>query len=278
VKRAFRILSGIIVFSIPCSLIPVPCLSQTVNLVASNTRSLSSLFTGKLCIQPANNSGAVIGFQYGGGGQGVTTQVCFNVTAGVLQSGVTVPDTFLTTPQNLCLFTQLIDPTQPLLKRVVSTLPCLQPASSGQNWCTTASGVTTCNLDNYQVNSLPLQIAYGWAFSPLITLTDAATITLNVNQQRQSAALLMLNASVPYRTINVTGLAIGDSFLLTITPVYSSIDPEGVGFGTGCNWQMVTATGYTSLSNGFVIPPGQATSAILAVTYDGTNCNVTEIQ
>ncbi len=226
---------------------------------------------------PANNAGAVIGFQYGGGGQGVTSQSCWSVYAGALQSGVTVPDTYLTNPRNLCLYTTLVDLTK-RPQQVVGTFPCLQPASSGQDWCVTTSGVTTCNLDNYHPNAVPLNLSYGLALSPLITLTDAPSITLNVNQQLQSAAVLQLSASVPYRVLNVTGLSMGDSFLMTITPVYTSASPQGIGFGTGCNWQMVTPSGFTSLANGFVIPPGVSVSAILAVTYDGTNCNVTEVQ
>lgn len=252
--------------------------AQTVNLTASTVKTVGgATFTGKLCMVPANNAGTVIGFQYGNGGQGITSQSCWNVQAGALQSGVTVPDTYLTSPRNLCLYTTLVDLTK-RPQQVVGTFPCLQPASSGQDWCVTTSGVTTCNLDNYHPNAVPLNLAYGLAFSPLVTLTDAASITLNVNQQLQSAAVLQLSASVPYRVLNVTGLSTGDSFLLTITPVYTSAAPEGIGFGTGCNWQIVTSGGTTPLSNGFVIPPGVSVSAILAVTYDGTNCNVTEVQ
>jgi hypothetical protein len=142
-----------LLLSLGCALACFAAGAQTVNLTAWNTKTLSGkTFTGKLCIVPTNNSGAVINFQYGLGGQGTTNQVCFQVTAGVLQSGVTVPDTYLTNPQNLCLNAQLIDPTQSPQwpsKSVVGTFPCLQPASSGQSWCSTTGGVTTCDLDNY---------------------------------------------------------------------------------------------------------------------------------
>jgi hypothetical protein len=124
--------------------------AQTVNLTAANTQTLAGkTFTGKLCVIPTNNGGVPISFQYGNGGQGILSQVCFNVTQGALQTGVTVPDTYLTNPKNLCLYAQLIDPTQPTAKQIVGTYPCLQPASSGQSWCSTSAGVTTCDLDNY---------------------------------------------------------------------------------------------------------------------------------
>src|SRR6516162_8396320 len=103
-----------------CALIAVTAGAQTVNLIASNTKTLSGkTFTGKLCMVPANNAGAVINFQYGGGGQGTTHEVCFQVTSGALWGGVTVPDTNLTNPQNLCLYARLVDPTLPPAKQNV---------------------------------------------------------------------------------------------------------------------------------------------------------------
>jgi hypothetical protein len=127
--------------------------AQTVKLTASHITSGASPgtpFTGKLCFVPANNGGAVINFQYGGGGQGTTQQSCYLVTNGVLQSGITVPDTALTNPLNLCLYAQLINPTQPAQKQNVGTYSCIQPASSGQSsWCSGSGTSTVCNLDNY---------------------------------------------------------------------------------------------------------------------------------
>jgi len=146
-----------LIVSMMIALASLAASAQTVTLTASSIKTLSgTTFTGKLCMVPANNNGTVLShFQYGGGGQGVTSQVCYQVTAGALQSGVTVPDTYQTNPQNLCLYTQLIDPSQPLQKRVVGTFPCLQPASSGQNWCSTTGAVITCNLDNYSPSETP---------------------------------------------------------------------------------------------------------------------------
>jgi hypothetical protein len=139
-----------------CALAAFMARAQTVTLTAANIKTLSgAAFSGKLCMVPADNNGHVIGFQYGNGGQGVTSRVCWQVTSGVLQSSVTVPDTYQTNPQNLCLYTQLIDPSQTGQAQIVRTYPCLQPASSGQNWCSIASDVTICNLDNYQPSTTP---------------------------------------------------------------------------------------------------------------------------
>lgn len=136
-----------ILIALLCALCGITAGAQTVMLTASHTRTLNgTLFTGKLCMVPANNNGAVIPFQYGGsgGGQGTTHEVCFQVTAGALWGGVSVPDTNLTNPQNLCLYTRLVDPTQPPAKQNVGLYPCLQPAANN-SWCSAG----TCNLDNY---------------------------------------------------------------------------------------------------------------------------------
>lgn len=89
-----------------------------------------SAVTGRLCIYPASLAGGTQGFTFGGTGQGSTAQKCFSVTAGVLQSGVYFPDTSATNPQNLCIFAQLIDPSQPAGRQLVRTWPCLQPSGS----------------------------------------------------------------------------------------------------------------------------------------------------
>jgi hypothetical protein len=141
--------------------------AQTVNLVSSAVNPIGGPgFNGKLCIFPANNAGLAIPFQLGGGGVGLETKVCYGISGGALQSGVTVPDTYQTTPQNLCLYTTVESYTAPPgQSAIVNTYPCLQPASlgpavSGANpWCSTVSGVTTCDLDDYvppaAPNSLP---------------------------------------------------------------------------------------------------------------------------
>jgi hypothetical protein len=126
--------------------------AQTVNFVASGVRNLGGAgFTGKLCFLPTNNSGAPVNFTYSGGGQGTDQQVCDPVSGGTLQSGVTLPDTYLTTPQFLCIYTTLVSNTlvngQP---QVINKWPCLQPGSSGQSsWCSVSGGVTTCDFDSY---------------------------------------------------------------------------------------------------------------------------------
>ena len=88
--------------------------------------------TGQLCLSAVGVSGSPQGFMFGSGGQGTTQAKCFSVTAGVLQSGVTVPDTSVSTPANLCLAATLTDRLAPASRNPVRTWSCLQP--SGSSW------------------------------------------------------------------------------------------------------------------------------------------------
>lgn len=71
--------------------------AQNSTIVASNIGDVGgNLTTGTWCVTPAQP------FVRGGGGNVVPTQVCYAVTAGVLQSGVVLPDTSLTNPAHVC--------------------------------------------------------------------------------------------------------------------------------------------------------------------------------
>ena len=137
-------------FVILLAVVIAPAFGQvaTVTFTASKLANLAGKpVTGQLCITPTNSAGAPVGFQFGGGGQGTQSQTCFAVTAGAFSAPVV--DTALSNPANVCLAAQLLNPSAPPNQRLVRSWSCLQPASTGQYWCSTASGVTTCNLDNY---------------------------------------------------------------------------------------------------------------------------------
>ena len=133
--------------------VPVFAQLDTVNLTANHLANVGGqLVSGALCLTPTNGNGTPLTFTFGGGGQGTQNAVCYPVTSGVLAAQPVV-DTAQSNPLNICLSAQLINSniypaTNPA--RVVASWPCLQPASSGQSsWCSTVSGVTTCDLDNY---------------------------------------------------------------------------------------------------------------------------------
>jgi hypothetical protein len=229
-------------------------------------------FTGIISWQPTLANGTPASVQMAGGGQTTTPPLIAYVAAGAFT--LTVPATDLTNPQNLCFRVTA------LVKGVNVLGPgysCVQPhytAINSGDWCQ----VGRCDFDKYipSLNALP--VMYGASTVLQITLTDAASLTLANGNRQYSAFALPLNAAILYRTLNVTGLLSGESFTLLISPDPTATAPIGIGFGSGCNWQAATGGALGSLSNGIVFPPGATAQIILAVNYDGTYCNVTEVQ
>lgn len=94
-----------------------------------------------------------------------------------LQSGASrLADTSLTFPQNVCFnFTVTSNQTgSTLIGGSGSGYQCMQPssASTAASWCTTGSGATTCDLDNYP----PATTALGVTTAPQINSVTASTL------------------------------------------------------------------------------------------------------
>lgn len=107
-------------------------------------------------------------------------------------------------------------------------------------------------------------------------VADGPAVTLSVTASQMSFALGM-NAAVRYRVLNTIGLIKGGTFTILIIPDMTATQPQGIGFGAGCKWRPAAGSGLGSLANGLVIPPGAAAPIGLVVSYDGANCNVTEV-
>lgn len=54
--------------------------------------------------------------------------------------------------------------------------------------------------------------------------------------------------------------------------------PLGIQLGSGCTWQAASTSGLNSLANGLVVAPGASEQILLSVQYDGTNCNLMELE
>ena len=125
-----------------------------VALTASRIQGATGgpLSSGTLNIQPTDGSNNPITASAGGvGGQITTNPIAIPVTNGAIPSGTFVADTALTRPANISFRLTIRDATG----TAISTLKLVQPSSvAGSSWCSTASGVTTCNLDAYQPNVL----------------------------------------------------------------------------------------------------------------------------
>ena len=128
-----------------------------VTVTAANVQNAfgQKLAAGQVCFQAANNNGVPIAFQAGGGGQVINRPVCGPVANGAFS--VSVPNTALTAPANVCFHVTVKDSStnQLVLGSAPSGQPsgydCVQPAANNA-WCSSGS----CNFDNYTPNLAPV--------------------------------------------------------------------------------------------------------------------------
>ncbi len=260
-KRLF-----IFVFLVSCAL-----RAQTVVVTAQHLGGTTPI-TGTVCFQPTLASGLPASVQMGGGGQTASTPICAWASAGAFS--VTLPDTLLTNPQNLCFSVTAVSQGKQMLG---NGYRCVQPHGGAVNsgdWCQAGA----CNFDQYIPNLAALPVMYAPSAISQTLVADAGTVTLAIGNRPISIFALPLNASIATRALNAIGLLKNATFTLLISPDPTATDPVGISFGSGCVWQAATGSGLGSLANGIVIPPGTTSQIILAVVFDGTNCNVTEVQ
>ena len=121
---------------------------STLSLTDANiTDAANNPFSGQIQICPVLSSGVPTWFHYGGGGVGLNR--CATVTASGGSFTATVPDTYLTNPQNLCLAIHAWDPAT---NQDDLNMPCVQPsiqsgsAAVTNGWCTQGG---SCDLTKY---------------------------------------------------------------------------------------------------------------------------------
>jgi hypothetical protein len=260
--------------------------AQTVTVTAHYlSDSAGNPVTGILHWQPTLANGTPASYRVGSGGTVTSLPVQVNVRAGAFT--LTIADTSLTSPANICF--------KVTLSTVANTSAlgpgynCVQPHSvavGSTDWC--QAGV--CNFDDYTPNLPALPIAYvspdlmtAWNVQAAsyigagntitqATLTDAATVTFNTAGSMMSVATLPLSNTVSTRTINVTGLVTGARFGILINPQNSMTVQvaQTVNFGSGCTWNF--APGAVTSGNALNIPPWTNWSYFAYFVYDGTNC------
>lgn len=105
---------------------------------------------------------------------------------------------------------------------------------------------------------------------PFSALTDGATVSWNTAGANN--ATLLFTAHSGSRTLNVSNLISGGSYVLKLTQ--DSTGGEGLTLGTGCTWKVsVSGSGFS----GSTVTPVSAANGIdvLAFTYDGSLCLAT---
>ena len=148
-RSIIKIASIIIV----ASLLSIAARAQTVIVTSSQLAdSTGALANGALYFQPTDGLGHAIAYRKGGGGVTTNASVLKSVTNGGFS--ITLPDTTLTAPANICFSATLQTKSGAGLGPGYS---CLQPhytAAGSDDWC--QAGV--CNLDNYVPNVAPIAL------------------------------------------------------------------------------------------------------------------------
>lgn len=123
---------------------------------------------------------------------------------------------------------------------------------------TPGSNIYTCGFSN-DWNAIG---AVAIAFVPL---TDGATVTWATGGTSPANTTLTFTTHGGSRTLNVTGLINGGSYVLKI--IQDGTGGEGLTLGTGCTWKV------SGGGSGAVTPSTGANAIdVLAFTYDGATC------
>lgn len=129
------------------------------------------------------------------------------------------------------------------------------------------SGVSSFNTRTGAVTLSASDVAgvSGCVAGSFTAQTDAATVTWAIASAPCANASLTFTVHSGSRTLNLTGLVNGGSYVLWIKQ--DATGGEGLTLGTGCTWKV-------SGGGAGAVTPSVAASAIdvLAFTYDGTNC------
>lgn len=147
-----------------------------------------------------------------------------------------------------------------------STTATLQIDSTAATTLTLSDGATA--VGNAVVAGVPYAVYYdGTVFRlanvgprAFTALTDGATVTLSGGAQRDVNRSLTFTAHSGSRTLNVSGLVNGGSYVVEL--FQDATGGEGLTLGSGCTWLPSSVT-LTTNANGL---------DVMAFTYDGTRC------
>ena len=95
--------------------------------------------------------------------------------------------------------------------------------------------------------------------------TDGATVTWAIASNKCANAALTFTVHSGSRTLNLTGLVTGGSYVLKL--IQDATGGENLTGGTGCTWKQAGGGGST-----FTLTATASAIDILSFTYDGTNC------
>jgi len=95
--------------------------------------------------------------------------------------------------------------------------------------------------------------------------TDGSTVTWAIASNKCANASLTFTVHSGSRTLNLTGLVTGGSYVLKL--IQDGTGGENLTGGTGCTWKQAGGGGGT-----FTLTASASAIDVLSFTYDGTNC------
>jgi hypothetical protein len=179
--------------------------AQTVTVSASKLYDGGSLANGTIYWTPVLANGVKAVYHRADGGMVSVTPAQATVTSGAFS--LTIPDTALTTPTNLCFHLQLV--TQ---SGNVMDIPCVQPTANN-SWCISSA----CNFDNYTPSTSPQPPAayvfsingVGGAFTLTGCTQSGTSITCNGGGGGSVGDSDVLGQTASQSTVNVVGTVPG---------------------------------------------------------------------
>lgn len=179
--------------------------AQTVTMTASKLSDGGALANGLLVLKPALATGQSASYRQPGGGIATVTPITVPVVNGAF--AVSVPDTSLTAPSNICFSLVLSTANGSVLG---PGFACVQPhgtPSGSGDWCQVVSGATVCNMDNLAPNlAAQVQVQMGPAGPAALPATTASI----------GGSPLTVGSCV-VGTVTVSGAATG--MAIAVTPV-----------------------------------------------------------
>jgi hypothetical protein len=198
-KKLMTLLVALLLATAPYALAQADYATVTGTNIQDSTGT--KVASGTITFSPVTNAGTPVSFRAGGGGQVISTPVSATVTNGSFS--VQLADTTLTYPSNICY---AVTVTNNVTGQQVlgSGYGCVQMSS---NWCSTVSGVETCNFDNYT----PAEQAGVTVATPTLTVG-------NITSANQASASIVgtspnyrLNLSLPVPTLSAGTTTVGTS-------------------------------------------------------------------
>jgi hypothetical protein len=149
-RDSVKELACLVVLLLGCSSL----FGQTYDVITGSTFTDGGgnpLANGSIVFLPVLNTGNPLNAKIGGGGQMLPRPVtCLIVNGSITtqRSGATckLVDTGNSNPANFCYNATVTDT---VAQTTFPPYPCMQPQALATSWCTTVSGATTCDMDNY---------------------------------------------------------------------------------------------------------------------------------